>query len=437
MPSRSPLGRHSVIAGTLIAAVLAVGAPAAQASSASKSFQPVQQSSHTATFRPASLDSGKIESAKTLLRKRGHTVARPLSVGIVRHAIESSGTVTIHKPARSRAVSLQVTIDESASTGSNDPTGPAGTTTTPSGSTNPTSTSPTSTSPATPANDPKPSGSCGVDASTMTGVGCNVLRNDTSATVDPNAGLWGSIDCANSSRYQFEQSGGDPTATATGESQGNDAFRALTALDGDDYYGERCELGHNSSRYGINRASQTNGTFNLYEDGQQRVTFFSERYPDNFSTQVNAWQTIMQMKQAQPADNAGMGPVLELQLYGGKLRLQNSWHQMWTTNAPDSDKWIRYAMDVNYSTDPNVGSVQVYVDLNGDGDFLDSGEQSPLLHMQTLLVETDGPNGTSDGLAPGDAIPDHLRLGLYHNPSIACPPPSGCSVDVDNVQVVG
>jgi hypothetical protein len=285
--------------------------------------------------------------------------------------------------------------------------------------------------------DATPSGDCGVDPATLTGIGCNTLRSDTSDIVDPTAGLWGSIDCANSSRYQFGTSGGDTAPTASGAAQDNNSFRELTAIDGDDNYGERCELGRNTSRYGLNRSAQTNGTFELYGDGDHRVTFFSERYPDNFSTTVNAWQTVVQMKQAQPADNAGIGPVLELQLYGGKLRLQNSWHQMWTTPAPDSDKWIRYAMDVNYSTDPNVGSVQVSVDLNGDGDALDAGEQSPVIHMQTLLVETDGPNGTSDGLAPGDAIPDHLRIGLYHNPSIACPPPSGCSVDVDNVQVTG
>ncbi len=51
------------------------------------------------------------------------------------------------------------------------------------------------------------------------------------------------------------------------------------------------------------------------------MTFFSERYPDNFSASVNSWQTVVQMKQAQPADNGGGGPVLELQLYDGRLHL--------------------------------------------------------------------------------------------------------------------
>ncbi len=54
--------------------------------------------------------------------------------------------------------------------------------------------------------------------------------------------------------------------------------------------------------------------------------------------------------------------------------------------------------------------------------------------MATLKRETTG--GTDDGIAPGESIPSHLRVGIYHNPAIACPPPSGCSTQVDNVQVV-
>ena len=189
----------------------------------------------------------------------------------------------------------------------------------------------------------------------MTGVGCNVLRSDTASATDPMAGLWGSIDCANSSRYQFVNSGGDSAPQADGSPQDNSSYRSLSVLDGDDFWGERCELGHNTSRYGENRGKQTSGTFALYKEGDHSVTFLSERYPDNFSASVNSWQAVVQMKQAQPADNGGGGPVLELDIYNGRLHLINSWHEIWSTPAPVSDKWIRYAFDVNYSPDPNVG----------------------------------------------------------------------------------
>jgi hypothetical protein len=52
--------------------------------------------------------------------------------------------------------------------------------------------------------------------------------------------------------------------------------------------------------------------------------------------------------------------------------------------------------------------------------------------MATLRAETAG-TGYSD-YEVGESIPDHLRAGIYQNPNYSCP--SGCSVDVDNVQVV-
>jgi hypothetical protein len=270
----------------------------------------------------------------------------------------------------------------------------------------------------------------------MTSTACTVLRSDTSAETDPQPGLWGPIDCATAARYRYVRGHGDRSRTASGRRQRNDAYRRLKVMSGDNYYGQRCELGHNESLFGENQGSQTTGTFALYHQGDRAITYFSERYPDSFSRSVDAWQTVMQMKQTQPADNPGRGPILELQIYDHQLHLATSWHEIWTTRAPAADRWIRYAVAAHYSADPGVGSVKIYVDLNGDGDFLDPGEQSPRFHITTLLTETLGLNGTADGLAPGDAIPDHLRLGLYMNPSIPCLPPDGCSVDIDNVQVL-
>jgi hypothetical protein len=98
------------------------------------------------------------------------------------------------------------------------------------------------------------------------------------------------------------------------------------------------------------------------------------------------------------------------------------------------------ALEVTYSQHSDDGKVKLYLDRNGDGDSLDADEQSPAITTHTLKYETPDRHGQSndtDGLAPGDSIPSHLRVGLYHDPSIACPAPSGCSVQVDNVQVVG
>jgi hypothetical protein len=70
-----------------------------------------------------------------------------------------------------------------------------------------------------------------------------------------------------------------------------------------------------------------------------------------------------------------------------------------------------------------------------DGDAGDPGEQSPTFHVATLKREIPG-GDPSDGIAPGESIPSHLRTGVYHNPEIDCPPPDGCSVEVDNIEVL-
>jgi Polysaccharide lyase len=259
----------------------------------------------------------------------------------------------------------------------------------------------------------------------MSAPGCGVIFSDTSSNPNPLP-LWGSIQCANSSRYSYVPNGGDSHPTATGAEQPDDAYRRLTVLNGDEFYGERCELGLNNRE----------GPTAFYHEGQHRVTYFSERLPANFPLETNDWQTVMQMKQAQPSDGGGGGPILEMQARQNKWVVINNWHDLWSFPA-QKNTWTRFAWDVYYSQDPSKGWLQVSADLNGDGDFNDPGERSPVIHAETLKTEIEGPNGTSDGLASGDPIPSHLRVGIYHDPAISCAPPTECSVEVDNVQVLG
>jgi hypothetical protein len=260
----------------------------------------------------------------------------------------------------------------------------------------------------------------------MTLPGCPTVASDTAAESNPLP-FWGSVECESSSRYAYGDSGGDPHLTATGDAQPDSAYRRLTTLDGDDTWGERCELGKNDNR---------TGPTVFYREGQHRVTFISLRLPSNFPLNANTWQTVMQMKQTQPSDDNCCGPEIELEAHSGQWLVIDSWHDLFNFPA-QSNTWTRFAWDVFYSQDPAKGWLQVSADLNGDGDFSDPGERSPVIHTATLRTEPEGPRGASDGLPAGAPIPSHLRTGIYHNPSIPCPSPSGCSVDVDNVQVVG
>ncbi|HXF01007.1 MAG TPA: heparin lyase I family protein [Solirubrobacterales bacterium] len=289
-----------------------------------------------------------------------------------------------------------------------------------------------------------PSESCeatlGGDPFTASIPACAVVSTDMGQSPDPEQ-RWGKIDCASDSRVSQAASGGDPHPTATGKLQEDSAYRRLTVFDGDDVSGERCELGRNEHRYGSDGGD---GTFQLYREGQRRITFVSFRLPENFHMNHSSFQNVLQMKQTQPSDNGSCPPELTLQVRDGEWWLQ---HASSAGPCGDSDTlwkapaqagvWVRMALDVTYSQDSEEGKVKLYLDRNGDGDSLDADERSPTFTTHTLKYETPDPDGDdTDRLSAGDSIPSHLRVGIYHASSFDCSAPSGCSVDLDNVQVV-
>jgi Polysaccharide lyase len=276
---------------------------------------------------------------------------------------------------------------------------------------------------------------CSVDAATFTAPGCRATFADTGA--DPDAErVWRSIDCAVDSRHQLIGDGGDPSATAGGAVQGDDSYRRLTVIDGDDVDGERCELGHNEHRQCCDPAPV------IYREDQRSITFVSFRLPRTFSLTEDSWKIVMQMKQTQPSSGGGGNPVLALHASLGRWRLYQAAspgptarepRQLWSAPA-ENRVWTRFALDVTYSQDPAEGRIEIYADLNGDGDALDEGEQSPPIRTYTLKHEVSGEAG--DGIAPGESIPSHLRVGPYQETTTSCPGPAGCSVDVDNIEVM-
>lgn len=230
--------------------------------------------------------------------------------------------------------------------------------------------------------------------------------------------IYGSIDCASDERV----------TTAGGA--GARGFRRVRVLEGDDFAGERCELGRNDHR---------DGPTALYREGKRRLTGASIRLPHDFPLDTDHWQVVLQMKQSQPSANGGGTPVIELDAYADRWRLRqgdsagpsDDARELWSAPAA-LGVWTRFAFDVTYSSDPRRGRIRVSADLNGDGDFGDPGERSRAIRTYTLKRETAGPG--QDGIAAGASIPSHLRIGLYHDPVIECPA-RGCTVDVDDVTI--
>jgi hypothetical protein len=289
--------------------------------------------------------------------------------------------------------------------------------------------------------DPPPSGQLGIDRATMLATGGKILREDVSAQADALTGLWGEFSNV-PARLQLKTSGGDPGPKADGTAQGNSNYREITVQDGDSWQGEsaeRSELGRNtcSPYYTENKPGSSDATFAIFDEGQRRLVFFSQRYHANLNTGVDTFQTVMQMKQNQPYLANGpvdSAPALEVSVYGGSILLGNFWTIRWTTGLPAREKWIRYAFDVTFSKDPSKGKVQLFVDHDGSGDFLAASKASPVITCQTLANCTSAdPAKVSNGARPaGQSLPSHMRIGCYHRASYG-----PTTVDVDNVQVMG
>ena len=231
---------------------------------------------------------------------------------------------------------------------------------------------------------------------------------------------WGEFACEDESRLAVEPEGGVDGG----------AYRRFTVIDGDDADGERCEAGRND---------HTDGPTAVYKEGDRRTTSFAVRLPEGFPLDTDRFQVVMQMKQSQPSANGDGTPVLSLEAREGHWVLFQSassgpssdTREFWSAPA-ETGVWTRFEIEGTYSADPEQGSVRVRADLDGDGELeTDSGE----IAGYTLKRETEG-GEEGDGIEPGEAIPSHLRIGLYHDPKVPCPAPKGCSVEFDDVEIV-
>jgi hypothetical protein len=258
--------------------------------------------------------------------------------------------------------------------------------------------------------------------------GCNADR----ARNPDAAAIWGPLDCQRQGAwrpdwwkkplvprsYKWFSSGGPA----------DQPYRRLTVFDGQGDRGERCELGF--SDWGNHW--RTNGSFQVYHEGDHRLTGFWLRFPDNFPINTRAWQLVSEMRQSDPAMSAGGPPVLGVYQNRGRFHLLHygrGSNPLWTSGPIRRNTWTPVVEDVVYSRDPAKGSIRLNTDLNADHDVSDPGEASPLIHTTTLKGET-----RSGGPIPrGASIPSVLRVGPFHDRAIPCP--DGCSLDVGPVGV--
>src|SRR3954451_7963148 len=198
---------------------------------------------------------------------------------------------------------------------------------------------------------------------------------------------WANYSCADRSRVKRVSS---PAA------EGNRAYE-LAIHDGDNSYGERCEIGMgNPGKPG----------FPLFQEGDERWISFQVYLPDDYPIDTPDWQLFFQIHQ----QGAGGCPPISLGIEDGKMKLfksaRNTYvldtRELWSAPV-QHNHWMKLTLHIKNSTDPNVGFVELFGDLDGNG-------------VKTLLERT--ATHTMTLTSTGTAMTNHARVGIYRNPRI-------------------
>lgn len=237
------------------------------------------------------------------------------------------------------------------------------------------------------------------------------LRRDDCTNPDPKS-IW-------NLGGPFDQEGTGAIRHFTIGGPDNAPYRTITTS------GKRWELGYNTWKGTTDgpplqdvtqRASQLR-TFWNYCEGDHLVTEWWMRLPADFPLETTSWQNIAQMKQAGPYPSSpSVLPVLHFEARRNALEVSN--YDTASGNALlgcplSKEVWTPCRAEVIYSSDPAKGRVQLTVGNN----------QSPAKNMRTLDNNPINPPFSS-------WQPSHLRLGLYHDPSLP-----GSYVDYSDIRI--
>ena len=204
---------------------------------------------------------------------------------------------------------------------------------------------------------------------------------------------WGGVVCARndnaSDRFANNLSEVKPGRIQHFRTGGPDggAYRAFTAFDGDQMWGERCAAGENW---------QPTGPTVKYNEGEYHLTTGWVRIGPSINYTAGNWRQIIQTKQTQPYNEPGPSSMFELQLRSGVFLFQSRWIDLWSTPVT-CRCWIPISWEGYYTQNASQGWWRIRV----------GSVTSPVFNGATLLRET---NGTT--------IPSHLQVGMYHDAAL-------------------
>ena len=209
--------------------------------------------------------------------------------------------------------------------------------------------------------------------------------------------------------------------------QGHRAYR-IEVRDGDDSYGERCELDNG------NTSAKRLHYQVVFHEGQEAWIAFQTYLPLDFSfadagapvSFPNDGGLITQIKQLGSCGTPALGIVSSRTVFA--LRNSAAAHcesggmrSLWKVPMV-MGRWVKWLQHIRFSTDPDVGFIASWYDPDGLGlrqiiPTLDFGHRvvANRIYTHTQKSPTDHP----DPACPADDTCSHGRIGIYRDPDVS------------------
>lgn len=243
----------------------------------------------------------------------------------------------------------------------------------------------------------------------LTVAGCTIGDERWRAAADnPTFDEWADYSCQDATR--FSQTTGPPAPLFPPKE-----YR-IELRDGDDSFGERCEL-----TLGNTGNTSYHGPASIFHTNDQLLVHFAVYIGDEFSfappgAPVNVPEEgglIHQIKQLGACGTPALGIVATRT----KFVVRNSDTPTCESNPMHTilefplvkNKWVQIAQLVKFSTDPNVGRYGLWYKTEG-ADWTWVGE----VHTHTMKSPTDHPSTS----CPESTPCSHARIGIYRDPDV-------------------
>jgi Polysaccharide lyase/Ca-dependent carbohydrate-binding module xylan-binding len=233
----------------------------------------------------------------------------------------------------------------------------------------------------------------------------------------PDNNEWVSYSCQ--SRDRFDQ-------VTDRVAQGQRAYR-IEVRDGDDSYGERCELDN-----GNTEARRLHHQM-LFHRGQEVWIAFQTYLPLDYSFAVdgapvsfkNDGGLITQLKQLGSCGTPALGIVSSRTVFALRNSAGNGcesgpMRSLWTVPMV-LGRWVKWVQHLKFDTDPDQGFTATWYDPDGLGlrpivPVPDYGHRVVGNRIYTHTQKA--PTGHPDPACPADDVCSHARIGIYRDPDV-------------------